>query len=124
MHGTAFRAMFWAKFVVYVVIEDLLRGEEASIFALCDGFTVMWCSLAERAGPQASVGRRSWTEYRWDWRLLPCPGDDVGERRRRVRDEIITSSIPTLVKRMVERGTPFTGLAVYGASWSTDKGRS
>ncbi len=55
-----------------VVIEEFLRGEEASFFALVDGTTAI--PLADGAGPQARLRRRPGTEHRRHGRL--CAGAD------------------------------------------------
>lgn len=90
-----------------VVIEEFLEGEEASIFALCDGESVVLLPSAQdhkRAfdgdeGPNTGgMGAYS-----------PAPVI-TPEIERRIETEIILPS----VRRMAERGTPFTGVLFAG----------
>ncbi len=90
-----------------VVIEEYLEGEEASIFALCDGTDVVLL-------PSAQDHKRVWDGDRGPntggmgaYSPAPVMTDDVTAR---VRDEIILPS----VRRMAERGTPFTGVLFAG----------
>ena len=59
-----------------VVIEEFLRGEEASFFALVDGTTAH--PAADGAGPQARLRRRSGTEHRRHGRLFAGADHDRG----------------------------------------------
>ena len=90
-----------------VVIEEFLEGEEASIFALCDGESVVLLPSAQdhkRAfdgdqGPNTGgMGAYS-----------PAPVI-TPEMARRIETEILLPS----VRRMAERGTPFTGVLFAG----------
>ena len=54
-----------------VVIEEFLDGEEASLFALCDGDNR--AAVRHRAGPQAGVRRRPGAEHRRHGRLFAGP---------------------------------------------------
>jgi len=97
-----------------VVIEEWLRGEEASFFVLCDGTTVLPLASAQDhkrvfdgdKGPNTGgMGAYS-----------PAPVM-TGEMTRRTMDEII---LPT-VAGMRARGTPFQGI-LYAGLMITDGG--
>jgi phosphoribosylamine--glycine ligase len=97
-----------------VVIEEFLEGEEASIFALCDGTDVVLL-------PSAQDHKRVWDGDRGPntggmGAYSPAPVMTEAMTAR-VRDEIILPS----VKRMAERGTPFTGV-LFAGIMVTDKG--
>jgi len=97
-----------------VVIEEFLEGEEASIFALCDGTDVVLL-------PSAQDHKRLWDGDRGPntggmGAYSPAPVM-TEEMTARVRDEIILPS----VRRMAERGTPFTGV-LFAGIMVTDKG--
>ena len=90
-----------------VVVEELLVGEEASVFALCDGRNIVML-------PSAQDHKRVWegdkgpnTGGMGAYSPAPVMTPDMVERTRR---EIIE---PT-VRRMAERGTPFTGVLFAG----------
>ena len=90
-----------------VVIEEYLEGEEASIFALCDGTDVVLL-------PSAQDHKQVWDGDRGPntggmGAYSPAPVM-TPEMTARVRDEIILPS----VRRMAERGTPFTGVLFAG----------
>lgn len=90
-----------------VVIEEFLEGEEASVFALCDGTDVVLL-------PSAQDHKRVWDGDRGPntggmGAYSPAPVM-TAEMTARVRDEIILPS----VKRMAELGTPFTGVLFAG----------
>jgi phosphoribosylamine--glycine ligase len=97
-----------------VVIEEYLAGEEASIFALCDGTDVVLL-------PSAQDHKRVWDGDRGPntggmGAYSPAPVM-TPQMTARVRDEIILPS----VRRMAERGTPFTGV-LFAGIMVTDKG--
>ncbi len=97
-----------------VVIEEFLEGEEASVFALCDGTDVVLL-------PSAQDHKRVWDGDRGPntggmGAYSPAPVM-TDEMTTRVRDEIILPS----VRRMAERGTPFTGV-LFAGIMVTDKG--
>ncbi len=97
-----------------VVIEEFLKGEEASVFALCDGTDVVLL-------PSAQDHKRVWDGDRGPntggmGAYSPAPVM-TDEMTARVRDEIILPS----VRRMAERGTPFTGV-LFAGIMVTDKG--
>ncbi|HHY51576.1 MAG TPA: phosphoribosylamine--glycine ligase [Alphaproteobacteria bacterium] len=90
-----------------VVIEEFLEGEEASVFALCDGERIVML-------PSAQDHKRVWDGDRGPntggmgaYSPAPVMTPEIVERTRR---EIIE---PT-VRRMAERGTPFTGVLFAG----------
>ncbi|WP_055048205.1 phosphoribosylamine--glycine ligase [Devosia sp. A16] len=90
-----------------VVIEEYLEGEEASIFALCDGESVVML-------PSAQDHKRVWDGDRGPntggmGAYSPAPVM-TPEMTARVEEEIILPSI----RRMAERGTPFTGVLFAG----------
>jgi phosphoribosylamine--glycine ligase len=90
-----------------VVIEDYMQGEEASVFALCDGETVTLL-------PSCQDHKRVWDGDHGPntggmGAYSPAPVMDAALTAR-VRDEIILPAI----QRMAERGTPFTGVLYAG----------
>ena len=90
-----------------VVIEEFLEGEEASIFALCDGESVVML-------PSAQDHKRVWDGDRGPntggmGAYSPAPVM-TPEMTARVEHEIILPS----VRRMAERGTPFCGVLFAG----------
>ena len=90
-----------------VVVEEYLEGEEASIFALCDGESVVML-------PSAQDHKRVWDGDRGPntggmGAYSPAPVM-TPEVTARVENEIILPSI----RRMAERGTPFTGVLFAG----------
>jgi len=90
-----------------VVIEEYLEGEEASIFALCDGESVVML-------PSAQDHKRVWDGDRGPntggmGAYSPAPVM-TPEVTAVVENEIILPSI----RRMAERGTPFTGVLFAG----------
>lgn len=95
-----------------VVIEEYLEGEEASIFALCDGESVVML-------PSAQDHKRVWDGDRGPntggmGAYSPAPVM-TAEMTARVENEIILPSI----RRMAERGTPFTGVLFAGIMVTT-----
>jgi phosphoribosylamine--glycine ligase len=97
-----------------VVIEEYLEGEEASIFALCDGESVVML-------PSAQDHKRVWDGDRGPntggmGAYSPAPVM-TPEMTARVEHEIILPS----VRRMAERGTPFTGV-LFAGIMATAKG--
>lgn len=95
-----------------VVIEEYLEGEEASIFALCDGESVVML-------PSAQDHKRVWDGDRGPntggmGAYSPAPVM-TAEMTARVENEIILPS----VRRMAERGTPFTGVLFAGIMVTT-----
>jgi len=96
-----------------VVIEEYLDGEEASIFALCDGESVVML-------PSAQDHKRVWDGDRGPntggmGAYSPAPVM-TPEMTARVEHEIIRPSI----RRMAERGTPFTGVLFAGIMVTRD----
>jgi phosphoribosylamine--glycine ligase len=96
-----------------VVIEEFLEGEEASIFALCDGKSVVML-------PSAQDHKRVWDGDRGPntggmGAYSPAPVM-TDEMTARVENEIILPSI----RRMAERGTPFTGVLFAGIMVTRD----
>jgi phosphoribosylamine---glycine ligase len=90
-----------------VVIEELLVGEEASVFALCDGRNVVMLAGAQDHKRVWDGDRGPNTGGMGAYSPAPVMSDAMLERTRR---EIIEPSI----KRMAERGTPFTGVLFAG----------
>ncbi len=90
-----------------VVVEEYLDGPEVSLFALCDGTTVV--PDAAGAGLQADPRRRRGPEHRRHGRLHAAA---LGARRpgRRGPRDVLQ---PT-VDEMARRGTPFRGLLYAG----------
>ena len=90
-----------------VVIEEFLRGEEISCFALCDGTDYRWLGSAQDhkrvgegdSGPNTG-GMGAYTP-------APCLTPAL---EAQVRSEIIEPSL----KAMVEAGTPFQGILFAG----------
>ena len=93
-----------------VVVEELLEGEELSLFAVTDG--VAGASPAPlRAGPQAGGGGGHRTQHGRDGRLQPQSRSPRRCRGPRSRDERIL--LPTLralaAQRLPVPGTPLRG---------------
>ncbi len=98
----AFGASGWT-----VVIEEFLEGEEASIFALCDGKSIVMLPSAQdhkRVG-DGDTGPNTGGMGAYSPAPVITP-----ETTARIKAEIIG---PT-VRRMAERGTPFTGVLFAG----------
>jgi phosphoribosylamine--glycine ligase len=96
-----------------VVIEDFLVGEEASVFALCDGTNIVML-------PSAQDHKRVWDGDRGPntggmgaYSPAPVMTPQMMERTRR---EIIEPTI----RRMRERGTPFAGVLYAGLMITAD----
>ena len=77
-----------------VVIEEFLRGEEASFFALVDGKTAL--PVADGPGSQARLRRRSGTEYRRHGRLFAGADHDRTALCQRTMTEIIAPTVRAL----------------------------
>jgi phosphoribosylamine---glycine ligase len=90
-----------------VVIEELLVGEEASVFALCDGRNVVMLASAQDHKRVWDGDRGPNTGGMGAYSPAPVMNEKMLERTRR---EIIEPSI----RRMAERGTPFTGVLFAG----------
>lgn len=97
-----------------VVVEEFLDGEEASVFALCDGENIVMLASAQDHKRVWDGDRGPNTGGMGAYSPAPVMTDDMMVR---TRAEIIE---PT-VKRMAERGTPFTGV-LYAGLMITDKG--
>ena len=90
-----------------VVIEEYLDGPEVSLFAICDGATVVPLQPAQDfkraydddAGPNTG-GMGAYSPLPW------APADLV--------DEITTRVLQPMVDAMASRGTPFSGLLYAG----------
>lgn len=90
-----------------VVVEELMVGEEASLFVLCDGENIVTL-------PSAQDHKRVWDGDRGPntggmGAYSPAPVMTAEMTERALR-EIIEPSI----RRMAERGTPFTGVLFAG----------
>ncbi len=97
-----------------VVVEELLEGDELSLFALCDGRDVLPLAPARDfkrawdgdAGPNTGgMGAYS-----------PVPGIDRADI-----DELVDAVHRPVVRELAARGTPFTGL-LYAGLMLTDSG--
>ncbi|MEY2989372.1 MAG: hypothetical protein RLZZ163_288, partial [Actinomycetota bacterium] len=90
-----------------VVIEEYLDGPEVSLFAICDGTTVVPLQPAQDfkraydddAGPNTG-GMGAYSPLPW------APGDLV--------DEVTAKVLQPMVDAMAARGTPFSGLLYAG----------
>lgn len=90
-----------------VVIEEFLEGEEASVFALCDGENIVMLASAQDHKRVWDGDRGPNTGGMGAYSPAPVMTDEM---MARTRAEIIE---PT-VKCMAERGTPFTGVLFAG----------
>ncbi len=90
-----------------VVIEELLVGEEASVFALCDGRNVVMLASAQDHKRVWDGDRGPNTGGMGAYSPAPVMTEEM---LRRTRREIIEPTI----SRMAERGTPFTGVLFAG----------
>lgn len=90
-----------------VVIEEFLTGEEASVFALCDGENIVMLASAQDHKRVWDGDRGPNTGGMGAYSPAPVMTDQM---MARTRAEIIE---PT-VRRMAERGTPFTGVLFAG----------
>jgi phosphoribosylamine--glycine ligase len=90
-----------------VVIEEFLLGEEASVFALCDGQNIVMLASAQDHKRVWDGDRGPNTGGMGAYSPAPVMTDAM---MARTRAEIIE---PT-VRRMNERGTPFTGVLFAG----------
>jgi len=97
-----------------VVIEEFLTGEEASVFALCDGENIVMLASAQDHKRVWDGDRGPNTGGMGAYSPAPVMTDEMMARTRK---EIIE---PT-VRRMKERGTPFTGV-LYAGIMVTDTG--
>lgn len=98
----AFGASGWT-----VVIEEFLEGEEASIFALCDGTSIVMLPSAQDHKRVGDGDTGPNTGGMGAYSPAPVITPEVAAR---IEAEIIG---PT-VRRMAERGTPFTGVLFAG----------
>ena len=98
----AFGASGWT-----VVIEEFLEGEEASIFALCDGKSIVMLPSAQDHKRVGDGDTGPNTGGMGAYSPAPVITPEVAAR---IEAEIIG---PT-VRRMAERGTPFTGVLFAG----------
>ena len=96
-----------------VVIEDLLVGEEASVFALCDGTDIVMLASAQDHKRVGDGDQGPNTGGMGAYSPAPVMTDEM---MARTRAEIIE---PT-VRRMAERGTPFTGVLYAGLMVEAD----
>jgi phosphoribosylamine--glycine ligase len=90
-----------------VVIEEFLQGEEASFFALCDGFTALALASAQdhkRVG-DGDTGPNTGGMGAYS----PAP-----IMTREMTDRVMREIIMPTVKTMAARGTPFRGVLFAG----------
>jgi phosphoribosylamine--glycine ligase len=90
-----------------VVIEEFLEGEEASLFALCDGERIVMLESAQDHKRLWDGDRGPNTGGMGAYSPAPVMTPAILEQARRTIIE------PT-VRRMAERGTPFTGVLFAG----------
>lgn len=90
-----------------VVIEEFLQGEEASVFALCDGHNIVMLASAQDHKRAWDGDRGPNTGGMGAYSPAPVMTPEMAERARR---EIIEPTI----RRMAERGSPFTGVLYLG----------
>jgi len=90
-----------------IVVEEWLQGEEASVFALCDGTTAVWMGAAQ---DHKRVGEGDTGPNTGGMGAYSPPPIVDPVMAQRVMDEIIQ---PT-VDAMARRGTPFTGVLFGG----------
>ncbi|HVX82353.1 MAG TPA: phosphoribosylamine--glycine ligase [Devosiaceae bacterium] len=96
-----------------IVIEDYLVGEEASVFALCDGENIVMLASAQDHKRVWDGDRGPNTGGMGAYSPAPVMTAEMLERTRR---EIIE---PT-VRGMAARGTPFTGVLFAGIMITSD----
>lgn len=90
-----------------VVIEAFLEGEEASVFALCDGERIVMLASAQDHKRVWDGDRGPNTGGMGAYSPAPIMDEAMTER---VRTEVIEPTI----RRMKERGTPFQGVLFAG----------
>ncbi|HEV7276933.1 MAG TPA: phosphoribosylamine--glycine ligase [Devosiaceae bacterium] len=90
-----------------VVIEEFLGGEEASLFVLCDGSNIVMLASAQDHKRLGDGDTGPNTGGMGAYSPAPVMTEAMLERTRK---EIIEPSI----RRMAERGTPFTGVLFAG----------
>lgn len=90
-----------------VVIEAFLEGEEASVFALCDGERIVMLASAQDHKRVWDGDRGPNTGGMGAYSPAPIMDEAMTER---VRKEVIEPTI----RRMKERGTPFQGVLFAG----------
>jgi phosphoribosylamine--glycine ligase len=90
-----------------VVIEEFLEGEEASVFALCDGRNIVMLASAQDHKRVWDGDRGPNTGGMGAYSPAPVMTPQMLERARL---EILEPTI----RRMAERGTPFTGVLYLG----------
>lgn len=96
-----------------VVIEEFLTGEEASVFALCDGENIVMLASAQDHKRVWDGDRGPNTGGMGAYSPAPVMTDEMMARAR-------TEIIEPTVKRMAERGTPFTGVLYAGLMVTAD----
>jgi phosphoribosylamine--glycine ligase len=90
-----------------VVIEEFLEGEEASVFALCDGENIVMLASAQDHKRVWDGDRGPNTGGMGAYSPAPVMTDAIMDR---TRAEIIEPTI----RRLQERGTPFSGVLFAG----------
>ena len=96
-----------------VVIEEFLDGEEASVFALCDGQAVVLLPAVQDHKRVGTGDTGPNTGGMGAYSPAPVITREIAAR---IENEII---LPT-VRRMAERGTPFTGVLFAGIMVTRD----
>ena len=97
-----------------IVVEEFLEGEEASVFALCDGHNIVMLASAQDHKRVWDGDRGPNTGGMGAYSPAPVMTEDMLERTRR---EIIEPA----VRGMAARGTPFTGV-LFAGLMITDQG--
>jgi phosphoribosylamine---glycine ligase len=97
-----------------VVVEELLEGEEVSLFALCDGTDVLPLAPAQDFKRLLEGDRGPNTGGMGSYSPVPWLGED------RV-DELVDAVHRPVLRELAARGTPFRGL-LYAGLMLTDDG--
>ena len=97
-----------------VVIEELLEGEEVSLFAVTDGNRAIALAPARRTSNGSASATRDRTRAAWG-RTRPCPGSGEPE----VEELLETVHRPVLAE-LAKRGSPFSGLLYAGLMLTED----
>jgi phosphoribosylamine---glycine ligase len=102
-----------AAFGERIVIEELLEGEEVSVFALCDGARAVALPVVQdfKRAEDGDLGPNTGGMGSYS----PVPGFDTGE----IEELLDTIHRPVLAE-LAARGTPFTGVLFAGLMLTDD----